>query len=130
MYTFVFMWTPALKSKEETQAELDGVTGKETTSQYLGLIFAVFMVCVMIGSSIFKVFSSKKENVYKVPLFIHAIAGVAMTITAVFFESKGVVYIMFLVFETLVGLFYPAYGVIKSERIPEDVRSSVMNIFR
>jgi len=130
MYTFVFMWTPALKSKEETQAELDGTTGKETTSQYLGLIFAVFMVCVMIGSSIFKLFSSRKETVYKIPLFIHAVAALAMSITALFFESKGVVYIMFLVFETLVGLFYPAYGVIKSERIPEDIRSSVMNIFR
>lgn len=28
------------------------------------------------------------------------------------------------------GLFYPAYGVIKSEKIPEDIRSAVMNIFR
>mmetsp|Transcript_6149 Transcript_6149/g.6343 ORF Transcript_6149/g.6343 Transcript_6149/m.6343 type:complete len:466 (-) Transcript_6149:386-1783(-) len=130
MYTFVFMWTPALKSVSETQAELDGETGEDTTSQYLGLIFAVFMVCVMIGSSLFKLVSGKKENIYRTPLFIHAIACVAMTITSLFFNTKAVVYIMFLVFETLVGLFYPAYGVIKSERIPEEIRSSVMNIFR
>ena len=37
---------------------------------------------------------------------------------------------MFLVFEVCVGFFYPAYGVIKSEKIPENVRSTVMNIFR
>eukprot|EP01041_Mallomonas_annulata_P006463 gene6463-13056_t len=130
MYTFVFMWTPALKSKSESQAELEGKQSIDSTSQYLGLIFAVFMVCVMIGSSIFKIFSSRKENIYRIPLFIHATACFAMICTSIFFEKKAVVYIMFLVFETLVGLFYPAYGVIKSERIPEDIRSSVMNIFR
>jgi len=37
---------------------------------------------------------------------------------------------MFLVFECTVGMFYPSYGVIKSEKIPEDIRSAVMNIFR
>jgi hypothetical protein len=47
-----------------------------------------------------------------------------------YLENKTMVYAMFLVFETTVGLFYPSYGVIKSERIPEDVRSTVMNIFR
>ena len=36
----------------------------------------------------------------------------------------------FLLFETTVGIFWPAYGVIKSEKIPEDIRSAVMNIFR
>lgn len=39
MYTFVFMWTPALKRPED-----DVITQEPTTSQYLGLIFAVFMV--------------------------------------------------------------------------------------
>jgi hypothetical protein len=53
-----------------------------------------------------------------------------MAITAMFLETKIVVYMMFLVFETTVGVFYPAYGVIKSEKIPEEIRSAVMNIFR
>lgn len=43
MYTFVFMWTPALKRPEDDQA-----VASETTSQYLGLIFAVFMVMIII----------------------------------------------------------------------------------
>lgn len=39
MYSFVFMWTPALKREE------DFLTGSSNaTSQHLGLIFAVFMV--------------------------------------------------------------------------------------
>lgn len=130
MYTFVFMWTPALKTIEETAAETSGTVLAETTSQYLGLIFAVFMVCVMVGSSIFKIFSARKENLYKIPLAMHAVAFFSMGMTTYFIDNKPVVYAMFLLFETTVGIFYPSYGVIKSEKIPEEIRSSVMNIFR
>jgi MFS family permease len=130
MYTFVFMWTPALKSVEEAAAEASGHDSKQSTSQYLGLIFAVFMVCVMVGSSIFKIFSVRKEVLYRIPLVMHAVSFLAMGTTAVFIDNKPLVYVMFLVFEATVGVFYPSYGVIKSEKIPEDIRSAVMNIFR
>lgn len=40
------------------------------------------------------------------------------------------VYLAFLLFELTVGMFYPSYGSIKSQSIPEEVRSGVMNIFR
>ena len=124
------MWTPALKTVEETAAEQEGRVIDESTSQYLGVIFAVFMVCVMVGSSIFKLFSARRENLYKIPLVMHATAFFAMACVTLFHESKFIVYVMFLLFETSVGLFYPSYGVIKSEKIPEEIRSSVMNIFR
>ena len=130
MYTFVFMWTPALKTVQESAAEISGSVLEESTSQYLGLIFAVFMVCVMIGSSLFKHFSSKKENLYKIPLVMHFVAFISTGLTALFIDNKTIVYAMFLIFETAVGVFYPSYGVIKSEKIPEEIRSSVMNIFR
>ena len=131
MYTFVFMWTPALKSVSETQAEATGTAPLgETTSSYLGLIFAVFMVCVMIGSSCFKLFSVRREILYKIPLYMHATAFFSMAMVTIFLEQKTIVYTMFLLFECTVGVFYPSYGVIKSEKIPEDIRSAVMNIFR
>ena len=134
MYTFVFMWTPALKSMEE-KIEEESESGmklnmKSTSSMYLGLIFAVFMVCVMIGSSIFKIASIGRKDILKIPLYMHAVAFVSMAITTMVYENKFIVYCMFLIFETSVGVFYPAYGVIKSEKIPEEIRSSVMNIFR
>jgi predicted MFS family arabinose efflux permease len=73
MYTFVFMWTPALKSREEIQAEKLGETlDGGMTAQYLGLIFAVFMVCVMVGSSVFKLYAAQRKNLYKIPLILHA----------------------------------------------------------
>lgn len=124
MYTFVFMWTPALKSAAEVESESGG------TSQYLGLIFAVFMVAVMVGSSLFKLFSGRREVLYRLPLYLHATACVCMGMVTLFFDNKSIVYTMFLVFEATVGVFYPSYGVIKSEKIPEDIRSAVMNIFR
>lgn len=126
MYTFVFMWTPALKPK----ASDSNAVAADTTSQYLGLIFSVFMICVMVGSSFFKIFSNKRENLYKIPIFLHSAAFLSMLMITLNFDNKFLVYMMFLVFETTVGVFYPSYGVIKSEKIPEDIRSAVMNIFR
>jgi hypothetical protein len=130
MYTFVFMWTPALKSAEETAAESAGTPLEESTSKYLGLIFAVFMISVMVGSSLFKIFSVSKETLYQIPLVMHMTSFIAMACITLFLDNKLVVYTMFLVFEATVGVFYPSYGVIKSEKIPEDIRSGVMNIFR
>jgi MFS transporter, MFS domain-containing protein family, molybdate-anion transporter len=131
MYTFVFMWTPALKTPEEVAAEASGTAGVESTADYLGLIFAVYMICVMIGSTLFQLFSFSKQNLYKIPLVMHAVACGAMFLTSVSVgTAPTVVYVMFLLFETCVGVFYPAYGCIKSEKIPEEIRSAVMNIFR
>jgi len=45
-------------------------------------------------------------------------------------NNAQVLYVAFLVFEMTVGMFYPSYGTIKSQHIPEEVRSGVMNIFR
>ena len=88
------------------------------------------MVCVMLGSSVFKLFAAQKQNVYKIPLYLHSVAFLSMGMITIFFDTKIIVYLMFLVFEVSVGVFYPAYGVIKSEKLPEEIRSSVMNIFR
>lgn len=121
MYTFVFMWTPALKKEGDENDQV---------SLYLGLIFAVFMVCVMIGSSVFKLLSTDKASLYKLPLYMHMLSFASMAAVTTFMDNKNIVYLAFLVFETTVGMFYPAYGVIKSEIIPEEIRSSVMNLFR
>jgi MFS family permease len=130
MYTFVFMWTPAMKTVEEAEAEQSHKVLEETTSMYLGLIFSAFMVSVMVGSSVFKIISTSDKVLYKIPLLVHGGAFLCMAITTLCLSSKILVYLSFLVFEGTVGLFYPAYGSIKAEKIPEEVRSAVMNIFR
>jgi predicted MFS family arabinose efflux permease len=130
MYTFVFMWTPALKTDEEEAAEIAGIELPDSTSNHLGMIFAIFMVSVMIGSSVFKIATQSGIELYRIPLFLHAVAMTNFGMTSMFIEDKNIVLMNFLCFEATVGVFYPAYGVIKSEKIPEDIRAAVMNIFR
>jgi len=132
MYIFVFLWTPALKSSEEEAAERAQESTKGGTSSYLGVIFAVYMVCMMFGSSLYRIASDiyGQRGVRAVPLLMHAVAFLAIGSCTMFYDSKAIVYCSFLVFEVCCGIFFPGYGVIKSAEIPEQVRSSVMNIFR
>lgn len=158
MYTFIFMWTPALHAAVHSVKTLDGsrllgvITNRvlpaaktnavimemplpvaedvDYTSQYLGLIFAVFMLCSVVGSSLFQLFSSNKAMVAMIPLYLHGVAFLSMLIVSCTLHDKNVVYCMFLVFEVTVGLFYPSYGFLKSQIITEDFRSAVMNLFR
>lgn len=151
MYTFIFMWTPALHSTSRLSSSSSHsippnssssvsqftppptilrVDPEDNTSQFLGLVFAVFMMCSMVGSSIFQLFAEKKDLVFMMPAFIHLAAMAAMLTVATCLEDKITVYCMFLVFEVTVGLFYPCFGLIKSEKIPEESRSAIMNIFR
>ena len=71
-----------------------------STAQFLGLIFAVFMVCVMVGSSIYKIAAAERANVYKIPIVLHTVALLSTLATTVLYESKFIVYVCFLVFET------------------------------
>jgi hypothetical protein len=57
MYTFVFMWTPAIATAET-----------KTTLPY-GTIFAVFMVCCALGSSLFSYALRKGVDILTVPKY-------------------------------------------------------------
>jgi MFS family permease len=76
MYTFVFMWTPALAE----DGDMDTLP--------FGTIFAVFMVCSMIGSSVFSLLI-KNAKVETIPHSVFAPAALAMFCTAFFIESKA-----------------------------------------
>ena len=98
MYTFVFMWTPALKTAEEEAAEVAGTELPDTTSNHLGMIFAIFMVSVMVGSSIFKIATQNGFELYKIPLYIHGVAMFNFLMVSMFIEDN-IVLMMFLCFE-------------------------------
>eukprot|EP00041_Stephanoeca_diplocostata_P017439 m.351343 g.351343 ORF g.351343 m.351343 type:complete len:430 (-) comp20698_c0_seq4:187-1476(-) len=117
MYTFVFMWTPAIATPE-TKASLP-----------YGTIFAAFMVCCALGSSLFS-FLMRKTTVETVPQIIHGVAAVANFGVVMFVEDKFIVYMMFLLFEVACGMFFPTYGTLRSKYIPEETRAAVMNLYR
>merc|ERR1711990_1215808 len=42
----------------------------------------------------------------------------------------GVRFVAFLVFEACVGLYFPMMGTLKGDIVPEDMRSTIYNIYR
>jgi len=123
MYTFVFMWTPALQNaapKGETEA----------IALPFGVIFACFMVCIMIGSSIFGYMINKlkmaPEEIARLLLLVSLIS-LAVPIYA---SNMAVIFFCFLLFEICCGLYFPCLGTLRGKYIPEHTRAATMNFFR
>ena len=114
MYIFVFQWTPILD------------TGKTP----LGMVFASFMVCIMIGSSLYSILLSKKYTSEQILLLAVSLAIISMTICIFTNNNPFVSFLSFLLLELGVGLYFPSIGYLRSQVIPEDLRASIMNWFR
>ena len=120
MYIFVFLWTPVLMPAEPP----------------LGMVFACFMVAIMIGSSIYAILLSKgirAEKALKLILIILAISMSICCLTAGPGRSSLdliILYVAFLALEVAIGMYFPAMSYLKSQIIPEGHRANVMNWFR
>ncbi|GMH42407.1 hypothetical protein BSKO_10326 [Bryopsis sp. KO-2023] len=134
MYTFVFLWTPAL--------------GPHGVHIPHGFIFACFMVASMIGSALAGSFLDKglrPESYMKavfgvaaaslaVPVLVHVGGGsdgegshengTGMTV------AGKIQFFAFIVFEGTVGLFWPSMMKMRSQYVPEHLRSTLINFFR
>lgn len=116
MYIFVFQWTPILGPGHPP----------------LGMVFACFMVCIMIGSSLYAMLLAKKYLQEEVLMTSVALAIFAMSI-CIYSSYANHLYLSFLAFlilEVAVGMYFPAIGYLRSQVIPEDLRASIMNWFR
>ncbi|PNW71150.1 hypothetical protein CHLRE_16g695500v5 [Chlamydomonas reinhardtii] len=147
MYTFVFLWTPALAPAGERI--------------YHGMIFACFMTASMAGSSLSGILMKR----YKVESYMKYVFGLSALTLAVPFlfhvsiaeqtssdshrrslqaaelaAGKEVVHgislqgqmqlVAFCVFEVLVGVFWPSMMTLRARFIPEETRSTIINVFR
>ncbi|KRZ87245.1 Major facilitator superfamily domain-containing protein 5 [Trichinella sp. T8] len=123
MYTFVLEWTPVL-----TAAVLNSPDPKDRFLPH-GLVFASFMICIMIGSSVFKLMA----NIWRPEFFMKYIflcAAASLTFPVFLCLNSLFVFMGFAVFEICVGVFWPASSFMRSVHVPEKARSTVMNIFR
>jgi MFS family permease len=128
MYTFVLEWTPALTPVDTHHSDAKAGEDHKPTIPH-GYIFAGFMMSVMIGSSLFSLFSkyTKVESFMRPVLLVAACA----LFTPVLFEGNQlVIFIAFLVFETCVGVFWPALATMRGKYVPEATRATIMNFFR
>merc|ERR1719230_1639314 len=57
-------------------------------------------------------------------------ASAACHLTVFLFKSVQVRFVAFLVFEACVGLYFPLIGTLKGDIVPEDMRSTIYNLYR
>jgi len=117
MYSFVFLWTPLLKSVDSSVLPY-------------GLIFAIFMMSCMAGSSIFSIMSAKWHwKVEKIGILVFLASSLSLLVP-VLARSAFVTMMSLMLFEVCVGLYWPTIITLKAMYIPGEFRSSIYNVFR
>lgn len=94
-----------------------------------GLIFATFMVCIMIGSILFRAALLNKwklESLLKPLLLVSAFS----LVVPVFTTNNFLIFWSFNLFELCCGVWFPLMGTLRSNYVPEETRATIMNIFR
>ena len=94
-----------------------------------GIVFACFMVACFIGSGLFSVLLERKASVEHVMQYLLAVAGLSLLAVALS-ERQALRMFAFCVFEICCGVFWPTAGTLRAKYVPEDVRSTISNIFR
>ncbi|CAL9088889.1 unnamed protein product [Musa textilis] len=131
MYTFVFLWTPALSPNDEDIPH--------------GFIFATLMLSSMLGSSIasrLMARSTLRVEFYMQIVFAVSAFTLLLPLISNFFVAPSTVkggsisfsccvqLLGFCVFEACIGIFWPSMMKMRSQYIPEESRSTIMNFFR
>eukprot|EP00045_Choanoeca_perplexa_P015643 m.199918 g.199918 ORF g.199918 m.199918 type:complete len:457 (+) comp17046_c0_seq5:130-1500(+) len=116
MYTFVFLWTPSLDRTPEHHPPL-------------GVIFAGFMLAIMIGSTFFRLLVHQQVPIMETLRYAVMAGGVSLLLASVT-SQRRLLLVLFFVFECACGLFFPAMATLRGELVPEAHRAGIMNWFR
>jgi len=113
---FMFTWTPILESTS---------AGEDLPH---GLVVACFMVSIMIGSIVSHrlLLTMSSETVASTSAAISAIA----LMTSGLYQSHRIVLAAFCIFQGCAGVYFPTIASQRARHIPNEVRSTVMGIFR
>jgi len=118
MYTFVFMWSPCL----------DEAVGASKKVPY-GLVFACFMVAIMLGSFLFSLSINRGMRPEVLISLVYLLATCTF-IAVLFFKTLEMLTASFLLFEVCCGIFFPCIATLRGKYIDEKTRASVMSFFR
>ncbi|KAJ3060859.1 hypothetical protein HK102_009334, partial [Quaeritorhiza haematococci] len=148
MYVFVFLWGPILESAYKSgKAGQAGQAGAQDEQLSYGLIFAAFMVAIMIGSQIFgyvvRTGSESKDkkdgtetdavkgwlSPEQIGLFTFLLASASLAVP-LFTKSGPLVLLCFCLFELCCGIYFPTWGTLRASYVPNRIRATVSNIFR
>lgn len=130
MYSFVLEWTPAL---EVSSFEDDGESSFDFVEEKLphGTVFSSFMVSIMMGTWFYSKWINQPSHgpIERLLLFILMVSTCCMIVPPIT-SNRGLRFIAFCIFECCIGIFWPAISTLRSVYIPEDIRSTMMNVFR
>jgi len=115
MFIFVFNWTPCLMEPDQPVPPF-------------GHIFTSFMIFCLLGTRVYA-YLSKTLAVEHIGLII-MIVSCGCHLTVYLFTNVQVRFVAFLAFEAAVGLYFPMMGTLKGDIVPEDMRSTIYNIYR
>ena len=115
MYIFVFLWTPVLDPAQPP----------------LGIVFACFMACVMIGGLLFEAAILRKISPINI-VVIAILMGLTANVTSSFASANHPqkTFMAFLLLELACGLYFPAMSWVRQRIIPEAHHAGIMNWFR
>lgn len=135
MYTFVFLWTPALSPNGEHLPH--------------GMIFSCFMVSSMVGSAIAgRLLGSSKYKPEAFMQVVFAVSAACIFVPVLYHRTQsleadslnkdapgitfdGIVQLVaFCLFEVCVGVFWPSMMSMRAQYVPEEMRSTIINLFR
>lgn len=135
MYIFVFFWTPTLEASlaayeraGNMHIEHGVVDSSGGSNLPHGLVFACYMVSVMIGSKLFE--SVARSHAAETWGFIIFAVASASLLVPVVVSNHWIQLFSLCTFELCCGCYFPLISVLRSKYIPEEVRSTLMNMFR
>ena len=122
LFVFVFIWTPALDVFHDIP---------------LGIAFASFMVCYMLGSLVCDYLIAKVGySMTRLLVVVSASASGVFICAAYFAAYKSATFyrlkmlICLQLFELICGFYFPIMRVLREKVLPEDHRLSITNWFR
>lgn len=114
---FMFLWTPLL---EETAGSLI----------HPGSCFVLFMLARLCGSELYDGLKKVlKTNTYILSIII-TVTGTLSFYLEYQIRSFGFILVMLMYFDGLSGLLFPLMSSLKSQMIPEKLRTTIMTFFR
>nr|XP_033795523.1 molybdate-anion transporter [Geotrypetes seraphini]XP_033795524.1 molybdate-anion transporter [Geotrypetes seraphini]XP_033795526.1 molybdate-anion transporter [Geotrypetes seraphini]XP_033795527.1 molybdate-anion transporter [Geotrypetes seraphini] len=120
IYIFIFLWTPVLDPHQPP----------------LGIVFSSFMAASMLGSSLYRIATSKKYHLQPIHILSLSVLMLFFSLFMLTFsthpsqENPSESFLAFLLIELACGLYFPAMGFLRQKVIPEKDQVGVLNWFR
>jgi len=115
MFIFVFNWTPCLMEPDQPVPPF-------------GHIFTGFMVFCLLGTRCYA-YLARTLAVEQIG-FLVMVLSAACHLAVYLSQNVAIRFVAFLAFETCVGLYFPMMGTLKGDIVPEDMRSTIYNLYR